>query len=70
MPEQYTNTLPERDGEYMTREEVTRLIDQMITNFAFTSRVQRGYIQSKNYVAATSGWRINASGTSQFNQPI
>lgn len=29
--------------------------------------VADGYIQSSNYVAATSGWRLNADGTSDIN---
>lgn len=67
MPELYTNTLPTKEEDYMTREDVVKLIDQMITNFGFTSRVQRGYIQSRNYVPATTGWKISADGTSEFN---
>lgn len=29
--------------------------------------VSAGWIQSSNYVAATTGWRLNADGTSEFN---
>lgn len=28
------------------------------------------YIQSKNYIADTSGWRINGDGTAQFNSGV
>lgn len=29
--------------------------------------VAEGWIQSSNYVAATTGWRLNADGTSELN---
>lgn len=59
--------LPPSEEQYVTRDGVLGLISSSLTNFTEISRVQRGLLQSGNFVSGSTGWRLLATGDFEGN---
>lgn len=62
-----TNNAQDDKAKYLTEADVIRIVNNLLTNYTYTSRFQRGSIQSKNFVTGVSGWIFRADGTRELN---
>lgn len=54
----------------LTEDDVRNIINDALTDFAFTTRVERGYLQSGNYQTGIEGWKLFSNGDAELNNVL
>src|SRR6185503_8516278 len=50
----------------LTPEEISGIVSNALQRFTERTRVQKGYLQSGNFVSGKTGWKIDAEGNAEF----
>lgn len=61
------NNQQQQNTNYVTKEEVRRMIAEAIGNINQDVQLQQGRIQSANFKSGVQGWQLKANGASEFN---